>query len=462
MIKFFNTLTKKKEEFLPVEDNIVKMYTCGPTVYDLAHIGNFRAYVFEDLLHRYLEFRNYKVIRVMNITDVDDKTIKGARENGVSLREYTDKYIKIFIEDMETLRLKKPDFMPRATEHIKEMVELIKKLLEKGYAYYKDGSIYFSISKFPSYGKLSGIDKSKIKIGARVDVDEYEKEDLRDFVLWKKAKEDEGVWWETEIGKGRPGWHIECSAMSMKYLGETFDIHTGGVDNIFPHHENEIAQSEAATGKKFVNYWLHCAHLLVNGEKMSKSKGNFYTLRDLLNKGYNPVAIRYLLLSTHYRDPLNFTENSLKQAENTVKNYNDFYKGLNICAGEIYNEEIKKEIEKARNAFIESLDDDLNISGALSSIFNLIKKVNIFFSKGEIGRKNVIEVKEFLEEIDNVLCILEKKEENLPEDILNLIKEREKARKEKDFKKADLIREKLKEKGIILEDTPYGTRWKRI
>jgi cysteinyl-tRNA synthetase len=462
MIKFFNTLTKKKEEFLPVEDNIVKMYTCGPTVYDLAHIGNFRAYVFEDLLHRYLEFRNYKVIRVMNITDVDDKTIKGARENGVSLREYTDKYIKIFIEDMETLRLKKPDFMPRATEHIKEMVELIKKLLEKGYAYYKDGSIYFSISKFPSYGKLSGIDKSKVKIGARVDVDEYEKEDLRDFVLWKKAKEDEGVWWETEIGKGRPGWHIECSAMSMKYLGETFDIHTGGVDNIFPHHENEIAQSEAATGKKFVNYWLHCAHLLVNGEKMSKSKGNFYTLRDLLNKGYNPVAIRYLLLSTHYRDPLNFTENSLKQAENTVKNYNDFYKGLNICAGEIYNEEIKKEIEKARNGFIESLDDDLNISGALSSIFNLIKKVNIFFSKGEIGRKNVIEIKEFLEDIDNVLCILEKKEENLPEDILNLIKEREKARKEKDFKKADLIREKLKEKGIILEDTPYGTRWKRI
>jgi len=462
MIKFFNTFTRKKEEFIPIEDKIVKMYTCGPTVYDLAHIGNFRAYVFEDLLHRYLEFRGYKVIRVMNITDVDDKTIRGAKENGVSLREYTDKYIKIFIEDMETLRLKKPDFMPRATEHIKEMVELIKKLLEKGYAYYKEGSIYFSISKFPSYGKLSGIDKSKIKIGARVDVDEYEKEDLRDFVLWKKWKEEEGVYWETEIGKGRPGWHIECSAMSMKYLGETFDIHTGGVDNIFPHHENEIAQSEAATGKKFVNYWLHCAHLLVNGEKMSKSKGNFYTLRDLLKKGYNPIGIRYLLLSTHYRDPLNFTENSLKQAENTVKNYNDFYKGLNICAAEIYNEKIKSEIEKARNSFIESLDDDLNISGALSGVFNLIKKVNIFFSKGEMGRKNVFEVKEFLEDIDNVLCILEKKEENLPEEILNLIKEREKARKEKDFKKADLIREKLKEKGIILEDTPYGTRWKRI
>jgi cysteinyl-tRNA synthetase len=462
MIRFFNTLTKRKEEFIPIENNTVKIYTCGPTVYDLAHIGNFRAYVFEDLLHRYLEFRNYKVIRVMNITDVDDKTIKRARESGLSLKEYTDKYIKTFIEDMETLRLKKPDFMPRATEHIKEMVELIKKLLQKGYAYYKDDSIYFSIYKFPSYGKLSGIDKSEIKIGARVDIDEYEKEDVRDFVLWKKAKKEEGVWWETEIGKGRPGWHIECSAMSMKYLGETFDIHTGGIDNIFPHHENEIAQSEAATGKKFVNYWLHCAHLLVNGEKMSKSKGNFYTLRDLLNKGYNPIAIRYLLLLTHYRDPLNFTENSLKQAENTVKNYNDFYKGLNICGTEIYNEEIKDEIEKTKNGFIEALDDDLNISSALSYVFNLIKKVNIAFSKGEIGRKNVVEIKKFFEDIDNVLCILEKKVEDLPEEILNLIREREIARREKNFKKADLIRNKLKEKGIVLEDTPYGTRWKKV
>ncbi|MCM8818295.1 MAG: cysteine--tRNA ligase [Candidatus Omnitrophica bacterium] len=461
MIRFYNTLTKRKEEFIPIEDKIVKLYTCGPTVYDLAHIGNFRAYVFEDLLHRYLEYRGYKVIRVMNITDVDDKTINGAKSQGISLREYTDRYIKIFLEDMETLRLKKPDFLPRATEHINEMVELIKKLLEKGYAYYKDNSIYFSISKFSSYGKLSGIDLSQIKVGARVDTDEYEKEDVRDFVLWKSAKEKE-VWWETEIGKGRPGWHIECSAMSMKYLGETFDIHTGGVDNIFPHHENEIAQSESATGKKFVNYWLHCAHLLVNGEKMSKSKGNFYTLRDLLNKGYNPVAIRYLLLSTHYRDPLNFTEKSLKQAENTVKNYNEFYQGLNICASRKYNPEIKKEIEKAKERFIKGLDDDLNISFALSSIFNLIKIVNIFFSKGEFGAENVKEVKEFIEEIDSVLCIIEKKEEFLPENILNLIKEREIARNKKDYKRADEIRNILKEKGIFLEDTPYGTRWKKI
>ncbi|MCX7916884.1 MAG: cysteine--tRNA ligase [bacterium] len=462
MIRFYNTLTKRKEEFIPIEDEIVKMYTCGPTVYDFAHIGNFRAYVFEDLLHRYLEYRGYRVIRVMNITDVDDKTIKGAKKEGISLKEYTERYIKFFLEDIDTLRLKKPDFLPRATEHIKEMVDLIKKLIEKGYAYYKDGSIYFSILKFPSYGKLSGINLNEIKVGARIDTDEYEKEDVRDFVLWKKAKEEEGIWWDTEIGKGRPGWHIECSAMSMKYLGETFDIHTGGVDNIFPHHENEIAQSESATGKKFVNYWLHCAHLLVNGEKMSKSKGNFYTLRDLLNKGYNPLAIRYLLLSTHYRDPLNFTENSLKQAENTIKNYNEFYQGLNICGDEKYNPEIKEEIEKAKLKFKEGLDDDLNISQALSSIFGFIKLVNIYFSKGEFGRRNVDEVREFIEDVDKVLCIIDKKQESLPEEILNLIKEREEARKKKDFKKADKIRDILKEKGIILEDTLYGTRWKKV
>ena len=375
MIKFYNTLTKKKEEFIPIEDKIVKMYTCGPTVYDFAHIGNFRAYIFEDLLHRYLEFKGYKVVRVMNITDVDDKTIDGAKREGISLKEYTDRYLKYFLEDMETLRIKKPDYLPRATEHIKEMVEIIKKLIEKGYAYRKNGSIYYAISKFPGYGKLSGIELKNIKPGVRIETDEYTKEDVRDFALWKEAKEEEGVWWETEIGKGRPGWHIECSAMSMKYLGETFDIHTGGVDNIFPHHENEIAQSEAATGKKFVNYWLHCAHLLVNNEKMSKSKGNFYTLRDLLKKGYNPVAIRYLLLTTHYRDPLNFTEKSLKAAENTIKNYNGFYSSLGFFK-ESKEEDIEKEIERARNCFIENLDDDLNISPALASIFNLIKFAN--------------------------------------------------------------------------------------
>lgn len=461
MIKFYNTLTKKKEEFMPIEDKIVKMYTCGPTVYDFAHIGNFRAYIFEDLLHRYLEFRGYKVIRVMNITDVDDKTIDGAKREGISLKEYTDRYLKYFLEDMETLRIKKPDYLPRATEHIKEMVEIIKKLIEKGYAYRKNGSIYYDISKFPDYGKLSGIELKNIKPGARVETDEYTKDDVRDFALWKEGKKEEGVWWETEIGKGRPGWHIECSAMSMKYLGETFDIHTGGVDNIFPHHENEIAQSEAATGKKFVNYWLHCAHLLVNNEKMSKSKGNFYTLRDLLQKGYNPVAIRYLLLITHYRDPLNFTEKSLKAAENTIRNYNGFYSSLSFFK-EGKGENIETEIEKARNGFIENLDDDLNISPALASIFNLIKFANKRISEGKFGEKEAEKVKKFLKEVDYVLCILEKKDEKIPEEYLELIKEREKARKEKNYKRADEIREYLKNKGIILEDTPYGTIWKKM
>ncbi|MCM8777735.1 MAG: cysteine--tRNA ligase [Candidatus Omnitrophica bacterium] len=460
MIKFYNTLTKRKEEFKPIKEGMVGLYTCGPTVYDLAHIGNFRAYVFEDLLHRYLEYRNFKVIRVMNITDVDDKTIKGCQREGISLREYTDRYLFAFMEDMETLRLKKPDYMPRATEHIPDMVSLIKKLLQKGYAYRKDGSIYFRLSKFPSYGKLSGIDLSQIKPGARVDVDEYEKEDVRDFALWKEEKE--GVFWDTEIGRGRPGWHIECSAMSMKYLGESFDIHTGGVDNIFPHHENEIAQSEAATGKKFVNYWLHCAHLLVNNEKMSKSKGNFYTLRDLLKKGYNPISIRYLLISTHYRDPLNFTEKSLIQADSTIKNYNAFYQALEFCKREKRDKSVKDAIEKARQGFISGLDDDLNISLALSEIFNLIKKVNISISEGSLSIVDALDVKSFLEEIDSVLAILDKEKKELTEEEKGMIKEREKARKDKNFTKADEIREILKNKGIILEDTPYGTRWKKL
>lgn len=460
MMRFYNTLTKKKEEFRPIKEGVVGLYTCGPTVYDLAHIGNFRAYVFEDLLHRYLEYRRFKVIRVMNITDVDDKTIRGSQKEGVSLREFTDRYISAFLEDMEKLRLKKPDYLPRATEHIQEMVSLIKVLLQKGYAYRRDGSIYFSISKFTSYGALSGIDLSEIKPGVRVDVDEYEKEDVRDFALWKEAKE--GVYWDTEIGRGRPGWHIECSAMSMKYLGETFDIHTGGIDNIFPHHENEIAQSEAATGKKFVNYWLHCAHLLVNNEKMSKSKGNFYTLRDILNKGYNPVAIRYLLLSTHYRDPLNFTEKSLIQAENTIKNYNAFYQALDFCkTDKTDNRSVKDEIEKARELFIKGLDDDLNISLALSGIFNLMRTVNISIADGSLGIKDASEVKRFLEEVDGVMAVIDREKAELTEEEKGMIKEREQARKNRDFKRADEIREALKNKGIVLEDTSYGTRWKK-
>ncbi|MDH4257816.1 MAG: cysteine--tRNA ligase, partial [Candidatus Aminicenantes bacterium] len=313
MIRFFNTLSGKLEPFHPLKKGEVKLYTCGPTVYDHAHIGNFRAYAFEDLLKRFLVFMGYKVTHVMNITDVDDKTIKGAHSEGISLQEYTKKYIDSFFKDIDTLRMARADHYPRATEHIPEMIQMIKGLMEKGYAYAKDGSIYFSIAKFPNYGRLSKINLKELKPGERVELDEYEKDNIIDFALWKHKKEGE-PFWETEVGPGRPGWHIECSVMSSKYLGETFDIHCGGTDNIFPHHENEIAQSEAYFGKKFVNYWLHCRHLIVDGEKMSKSLGNQYTLRDLLDKNIDPLVLRFLLISTHYRKMLNFTFKALEQA----------------------------------------------------------------------------------------------------------------------------------------------------
>ena len=462
MITFHNTLTGKKEAFEPLAAGKVGLYTCGPTVYDLAHIGNFRAYVFEDLLHRHLIHRGYEVTRVMNITDVDDKTIAGAKREGISLREYTDLYIDAFIEDMAALRLLKPEYLPRATDHIPEMVSIIKTLLTDGYAYEKDGSIYFRISKFPEYGKLAHLDLSGIKPGARVEADEYTKEDVRDFALWKTEKENESVAWDTDLGRGRPGWHIECSAMSMKYLGATFDLHTGGVDNIFPHHENEIAQSESATGQPFVRYWMHCAHLMVNGEKMSKSKGNFYTLRDVFKKGYNPVAVRYLLLTAHYRDPLNFTESSLAAAQNTVKHYNEFYHALGFYHGEQHNDALTAAVSAAREGFAAHLDDDLNISPALASLFNLIKEANIALNSGAFDNRNVAEIKALFDEADGVLAILDKKEEKLEDEVERLIEERKQARKDKNFARADEIRKSLESRGIILEDTPQGTRWKKL
>ncbi|MCX7705255.1 MAG: cysteine--tRNA ligase [bacterium] len=461
MIRFYNTLSRKKEEFKPIEDGIVKMYTCGPTVYDFAHIGNFRAYVFEDLLHRFLEFAGYRVIRVMNITDIDDKTIAGAIREKTSLSEYTEKYIEAFFQDMECLNLKKATYFPRATQHIPEMVALIKTLLEKGNAYRKDGSIYFKISTFPNYGRLSHYDFDKL-LTSSTDADEYEKEEARDFALWKATK-DEPFFWDTEIGRGRPGWHIECSAMSMKYLGETFDIHTGGVDNIFPHHENEIAQSEAATGKKFVNYWLHCAHLLVNGEKMSKSKGNFYTLRDLLKKNYNPGGIRYLLLTTHYRDPLNFTEQSLKQAENTVKNLNAFYQRLFFASSSEgnSNSNIEEEMNTSLEKFFNSLADDLNISAAMGEVFKLIHDVNEIFETGKLSKLFAEKIIYFMDKVNQVIAVIEPIKDTLPEEVVSLIRKRELARKEKNYSLADSIRNQLSQKGILLEDTPYGTRWIR-
>ena len=461
VLQFWNTLKRKKEEFLPLQPNRVGLYTCGPTVYDFAHIGNLRAYIFEDILRRYLEYCGYDVTHIMNITDIDDKTIKRSIEEGVSLTEYTRRYEAAFFEDRDILKIKSATLYPRATEHISEMVEIIKKLTQKGYTYQKDGSIYFSIERFPDYGKLSGVDLLSLKKGARVvESDEYEKEDVRDFTLWKRSKPDEPSY-DTEIGPGRPGWHIECSAMSMKYLGETFDIHTGGVDNIFPHHENEIAQSEAANGKPFACYFLHCAHLLVNNEKMAKSKGNFFTLRDLLDKGYDPIAIRYLLFSVHYRSPLNFTLEGLDQAETAVRRLRDFYRRLQEVRGGIYNGALSNNTMAAEDMFKQFLADDLNISPALAAVFGLMKETNIALEKNELDDKNVKEIMKVFSKFDSILDILGTKEMILSKEIDDLIKIRESARKRKDFQEADRIKKEIFEKGFILEDTNNGPRAKQ-
>lgn len=463
-IHFFNTLTRKKEKFVPLEKGKVKMYTCGPTVYDYAHIGNFRAFIFEDLLRRWLEYRGFQVTQIMNITDVDDKTIKGSRKKQMPIKEYTEYYTKAFFEDIEALNIQKATLYPKATEHIPEMISLIKKLLEKGYAYKgEDGSIYYSISKFKDYGKLSKIKIEELKPGARVKVDEYEKEEARDFALWKAWDEEDGdVFWETELGKGRPGWHIECSAMSMKYLGETFDIHCGGVDNMFPHHENEIAQSEAATGKKFVNYWLHNEHLLVEGKKMAKRYGNYYTLRDLLAKGYSPTAIRYLLMSTHYRQQLNFTFEGLEAAKNAVDRLTSFTHRLLDANGKESGEKITQLMAQVQKNFEEAMDDDLNISVALAALFDFVREVNKLMDNNLLSKKEAEEVYNLMLRFDKVLGVIgkAKKEEKLPKEAEELIRKREEARKAKDWKTADKIRDQLKAMGVIVEDTPQGVKWR--
>ncbi|MCX8160515.1 MAG: cysteine--tRNA ligase [Candidatus Saccharicenans sp.] len=463
MIRFFNTLSGSLEEFRPLKEGEVRLYTCGPTVYDYPHIGNYRAYIFEDLLKRFLLLAGFKVIHVMNITDVDDKTIKGAARQGVSLQEYTAKYISAFFEDLKVLRIMPADIYPRATEHIPDMVRMVRGLLDRGYAYYKDGSVYFSIQKFPAYGRLAKIDLEELKAGARVDSDEYEKESVHDFALWKKAKEGE-PFWETELGSGRPGWHIECSAMSTRYLGPSIDIHCGGIDNIFPHHENEIAQSEAYYGQKFVNYWLHCHHLVVEGEKMSKSRGNFYTLRDLLERGVDPVDLRFFLLSTHYRKMLNFTFDSLEQAKASRQRILDFVYELEhrtFAAGSA--SEVQSLAEKMLSNFREALADDLNISAALAALFEFIREINSRLSREQVKQDDSVAILRALAELDRVLAILpEKREDALSPELMEKIEQRQKARKEKNFALADALREELSQRGIILEDTKEGVRWKRI
>ncbi len=456
-IRYFNTLTREKNEFHAINNMKVGLYTCGPTVYDFAHIGNWRTYLFEDILRRHLEYRGFKVTHVMNITDVDDKTIRGANEKGISLNEYTAPFIEAFYEDRDKLNIEPAHVYPRATEHIPEMVALIKKLLEKGIAYKaEDGSVYYDISKFPDYGKLSHFKIEELKAGARVSSDEYEKEQVSDFALWKAWDEADGnVYWDTELGRGRPGWHIECSAMSMKYLGETFDIHTGGVDNIFPHHENEIAQSEAATGKPFVNYWLHSEHLLVENRKMSKSLGNFYTLRDLIARGYDPLAFRYLVLGAHYRSKLNFTWQAMDAAKTALENLYEFVSRLDRENPTGLDEAV----ERWTKAFDEAMDDDLNTPVALAAVFSLIKEVNVH---GRGGR----EVFEAMVKFDSILGLkLSERgkplELEIPSEIMRLVEERQKARIARDFSTADRIRNELLAAGYIVEDTPEGPRVKK-
>jgi cysteinyl-tRNA synthetase len=461
-LRFFNTLTRTLEDFHPINDKSVGMYTCGPTVYAPAHLGNFRAYIFEDILRRYLKYKGYAVKQVMNLTDIDDKTIRDSQAAGISLEEHTKKYKDMFFRDLDRLNIERAEVYPEATRHIPDMVALIHRLLDKGHAYYSGNSIYYKISTFPFYGALSHMDMESLKAGARVDSDEYEKETATDFALWKGWTERDGnVFWETTLGKGRPGWHIECSAMSIKYLGEQFDIHTGGVDNIFPHHENEIAQSQGATGKRFVNYWLHNAFLIVEGKKMAKSEGNFFTVDDLVSKGHNPLAIRYLLMSTHYRQQLNFTFEGLEAAKGAITRLRDFRLNIESAKPGPDNPAVRDSIEKAVAGFEAGLDDDLNISPSLAAVFDFVREINAIIAEKGLSESDKKEALETLRRFDSVLGVIFINEEKIDKRIEQLISERTAAKKVRDFKKADKIRADLLSEGIILEDTPTGTVWKR-
>ena len=465
MLRFRNTLSGRIEEFRPMREGEVSFYYCGPTVWDYGHIGNFRSNVAADILRRYLKFKGFKVTHVMNITDVEDRIIAKSQQAGLSIDDYTAKYIDALWEDFDALGCERPDIVPRATRHIPEMVTLIEKLLETNHAYRSDGSIYYRIASFPEYGKLSKINFAGNIAGAseRIDTDKYEKEDARDFALWKEPASTTEPSWDTELGRGRPGWHIECSAMSMKYLGETFDIHAGGIDLVFPHHENEIAQSEGATGKQFVRYWIHFEHLKVEGETMSKSKGNYYTFRDIAAKGYSPAAIRYFLLSVPYNKQLNFTFDALAGAEKTVAGLRDFRARLSEAKTEPgMNDALHGASLRALQEFEEGMDDDLNTSVALAVIHNLTREVNTALARKQVREDNKRELLALLGRIDTVLNIFgDEQHEMLDTEIQSLIDERQEARRRRDFGRADEIRDELANRGIILEDTKDGVRWKR-
>jgi cysteinyl-tRNA synthetase len=469
-MRLHNTLTRQQEPFAPLRDETVRMYTCGLTVYSRGHIGNFRTFVCIDVLRRALKYvGGWKMQHVINFTDVDDKTIAGAQREGVSLREYTDSYIAAFYEDAEALGLEPVEAMPRATDpaNLEAMARMIRALEERGHTYKSDGSIYFKIATLPEYGKLARLDHDGMQAGARVDADSYAKEDARDFVLWKATKPGEPTW-DVGVGPGRPGWHIECSAMALRMLGEPpIDIHAGGIDLIFPHHENEIAQSEGATGQPFSRMWVHVEHLLVDDQKMSKSLGNVYTLKDIVDRGHRISALRYLLLSSHYRKQLNFTWAGLEQAEEALTRITDCLARLESLPQGEAHPAVRQRADEARTAFNDALSDDLNTSAGLAAIFDLVRYVNTAIDARELTAADASAIKDVFDHFDRVLGVvsLRRAEDARPPvpvpEIERQIEARKEARKRRDFAEADRIRKALAERGVLLEDSPQGTRWKR-
>ena len=465
MLRFHNTLTRQLEEFHPIEDGKVGMYICGPTVWNFAHIGNFRTFIFGDVLRRYLKFKGYDVKHVFNLTDIDDRIINEASKQNISIEDFTAPFVQYFWEDFDALGNERPEVTPHATHHIAEMIDIIAKLLENGHAYESEGSIYYRITAFPEYGKLSKISFSGNKAGGseRIDTDKYDKEDARDFALWKLVGENEQPGWDAPFGRGRPGWHIECSAMSMKYLGETFDLHAGGMDLQFPHHENEIAQSEGATGKLFAKYWIHSEFLKIDDVTMSKSKGNFFTFRDLRDQGYSPLAIRYLLLSVPYSKQLNFTFEGLRGAESTVERLRNFRSLVGESnVGEGSDDAVAEAITTSLAEFEAAMDDDFNTASALAAIHNLVREINVAMADGKLLAVDRDAVLTAIGKFDSVLGIFgEFDTRALDSEIEALVEERQEARRQRNFARSDEIRDLLAERGILLEDTKEGVRWKR-
>lgn len=468
-LRLYNTASRQKETLVPLDNRHVRMYTCGPTVYHFAHIGNFRTYVFEDLLRRTMKFLGFKVTQVMNLTDVDDKTIRGALAKGVTLDAYTEPYKQAFFEDLHTLKIEPAEHYPAATDYIPEMIRMIQTLIDKGFAYVGgDGSIYYAIKQFPHYGCLSHLHLDELQAGAseRVAADEYDKDHIADFVLWKKydAERDGNIYWESPFGPGRPGWHLECSAMAMKILGETIDIHVGGIDNMFPHHENEIAQSEACSGKPFVKMWMHSEHLVVDQKKMSKSLGNFYTLRDLLNKGFTGSQVRYMLLQTHYKTQLNFTFQGLDGIKHALQRLDDFIQRLYTIESAQSGQRTDNLIQNAYVNFAKALADDLNISAALAVVFDLVREVNTLCDAQQISRSEALHVLELMKKFNAVLGVLsfEPQRQEAPKELQEALEKRLQARKDKDWKAADQWRDFIHQRGYMIEDTPHGSRLKKV